>query len=90
VPVLLSSLFVGTVVDMVGRKRVALLSDVLSVLSAAGISLLAVLGHLDAGWLIGLAFLTLLPRTLHELDDLRESAADGAAHVAVPTPYPGQ
>jgi hypothetical protein len=36
------------------------------------------------------AFLTLLPRTLRELDDLRESDADGAAHVAVPTPYPGQ
>lgn len=55
VPVLVSSLFVGTVVDMVGRRRVALLSDVLSGLSAAGIPLLALLGHLDAGWLIGLA-----------------------------------
>jgi MFS family permease len=55
VPVLLSSLFVGTIVDIVGRKRVALLADVLSGLSAAGIPLLAVLGHLDAAGIIGLA-----------------------------------
>jgi MFS family permease len=43
-----------------------------------------------AGVVLAAAFLTLLPRTLRELDDLRESDADGAAHVAVPTPYPGQ
>ncbi len=55
VPVLVSSLLVGTLVDMAGRKRVALLSDVLSGLSTAGIPTLALLGHLDAGWLIGLA-----------------------------------
>jgi MFS family permease len=55
VPVLVSSLFVGTVVDMVGRKRVALLADALSGLSTAGIPLLAVLGVLDPVWLFALA-----------------------------------
>ncbi len=55
VPVLVSSLLVGTVIDMIGRKRVALLSDTLSGLSTAGIPLVALLGHLDAGWLIGFA-----------------------------------
>lgn len=55
VPVLVSSLLVGTVVDMIGRKRVALLSDTLSGLSTAAIPLVALLGHLNAGWLIGLA-----------------------------------
>ncbi|MBZ5741134.1 MFS transporter [Nocardioides mangrovi] len=55
VPVLFASLLVGTVVDMVGRKRVAMLADALSGLSTAGIPLVALLGHLDATWLIGLA-----------------------------------
>lgn len=55
VPALLSSLLVGTFIDMVGRKRVALLADTLSGLSTAGIPLLAVLGVLDIGWLFGLA-----------------------------------
>ncbi|MGB0099177.1 MAG: MFS transporter [Nocardioides sp.] len=55
VPVLVSSLFVGTIIDMVGRKRIALLSDVLSGLSTAGIPLLALLGLLDPWWLFGLA-----------------------------------
>ena len=54
-PLLVSSLFAGTVVDMVGRKRVALLSDFLSGLSVAAIPLLAVLDQLSAPWLIGLA-----------------------------------
>lgn len=57
VPVLLSSLLVGTTVDMVGRKRVALLSDTLSGLSTAGIPLLALLGHLDVVWLLVLAII---------------------------------
>lgn len=49
VPVLLSSLVVGTFIDMVGRKRVALLADAPSGISTAGIPLLAVLGMLDLG-----------------------------------------
>ena len=55
VPVLVSSLFVGTLVDMVGRKRVALLADALSGVSTAGIPLLAVLGVLEPVWLFALA-----------------------------------
>jgi MFS family permease len=55
VPVLLSALFVGTLVDMVGRRRIALLADTLSGLSTAGIPLLAVLGLLDPVWLFALA-----------------------------------
>lgn len=54
-PVLLSSLAVGTIVDMVGRKRVAVLADALSGLSTAGIPLLALVGHLDVRSLIPLA-----------------------------------
>ncbi|WP_243059955.1 MFS transporter [Nocardioides sp. SR21] len=54
-PVLVSSLVVGTVVDMVGRRRVALLADALSGLSVAGIPLLALLGHLDVVSLVLLA-----------------------------------
>src|ERR1044072_3280427 len=37
------------------RKRVALLSHTLSGLSTAGIPLVALLGHLGAGWLVGFA-----------------------------------
>lgn len=55
VPVLFASLIVGTIVDLVGRKRVALLADTLSGISTAGIPLLAVLGHLGAASLIALA-----------------------------------
>lgn len=54
-PVLVSSLVVGTIVDMVGRRRVALLADALSGLSVAGIPLLALLGHLDVTSLVLLA-----------------------------------
>ena len=54
-PLLVSSLFVGAVIDIVGRKRVALLSDTLSGVSIAAIPILGLLGRLDAGWLIGLA-----------------------------------
>ena len=55
VPVLLSSLVVGTFIDIVGRKRVALLADAMSGISTAGIPLLAVLGVLDLRWLFALA-----------------------------------
>ncbi|GAB3194919.1 MFS transporter [Nocardioides hungaricus] len=55
VPALLSSLVVGTLIDMLGRRRIALLADLLSGLSTAGIPLLAVLGALDVGWLFALA-----------------------------------
>jgi MFS family permease len=54
-PLLVSSLFVGTIVDMVGRKRVALLSDLMSGLSVATIPLLGLLDQLNAGWLVVLA-----------------------------------
>ena len=54
-PLLVASLFVGTIVDMVGRKRVAILSDVISGLSVAAIPVLGLLDQLNAAWLIGLA-----------------------------------
>ncbi|MFC4786132.1 MFS transporter [Nocardioides sp. MAHUQ-72] len=54
-PLLVASLFVGTIVDMVGRKRVAILSDVLSGVSVAAIPLLGLLDQLNAAWLIALA-----------------------------------
>lgn len=56
-PLLLSSFFAGTVVDMVGRKRVAIVSDVMSGVSVAAIPVLGLLDQLTAGWLIALAML---------------------------------
>jgi hypothetical protein len=41
-----------------------------------------------AAVVLGAAFLTLLPKTLHQLDDLREPVSVGGVHAAVPTPYP--
>lgn len=55
IPLLVSSLFAGTIVDMVGRRRIALLSDVLSGVSVAAIPILGVFGMLNVPWLVVLA-----------------------------------
>ena len=57
VPLLVASLFSGTVVDMVGRRRTALVADVLSGVSVAMIPALAALDRLDMAWLVALTML---------------------------------
>jgi MFS family permease len=54
-PLLLSSLFAGTVVDIVGRKRTAVISDVLSGLSVAALPTIDLVGELTVTWLVVLA-----------------------------------
>ncbi|MDH4353035.1 MAG: MFS transporter, partial [Actinomycetota bacterium] len=56
-PMLLSSLFSGTLVDRFGRRRTSVVSDLLSAVSAAGIPLVAITGDLTFGWVLGLAVL---------------------------------
>ncbi len=57
VPLLLSSVFSGTVVDTIGRRRTALLSDVMSAVSVAAIPVLDQVLGLELGWLVALAVL---------------------------------
>ena len=54
-PLLLSSLISGTIVDTLGRQRTAVGSDVLSALSVAAIPLVDRFVGLNLGWLIALA-----------------------------------
>ena len=54
-PLLISSLFSGTVVDTFGRRRVAIGSDVLSAVAVAAIPLVDRFIGLDMAWLVGLA-----------------------------------
>lgn len=56
-PLLFSSLFSGTVVDVVGRRRTSVLSDVLSGLSVAAIPVVAAVWGITVPWLVGLAML---------------------------------
>lgn len=56
-PLLLSSLFSGTVVDLLGRRRTALASDALSAVSVAAIPLVDTLVGLNLGWIVALAVL---------------------------------
>lgn len=56
-PLLLSSLFSGTVVDLLGRRRTALVSDALSAVSVAAIPLVDTLVGLNLGWIVALAVL---------------------------------
>ena len=56
-PLLLTSLVSGTLVDMVGRRRVSVTSDVLSLVSVAAIPVLNGLVGLSFGLLAGLAVL---------------------------------
>ena len=57
VPLLVASLFSGTVVDMVGRRRTAIVADVLSGVSVALIPVLAALDQLGMTWLVVLTML---------------------------------
>jgi MFS family permease len=57
VPLLLSMLFTGVVVDMVGRRRVAIASDVLSMLSVALVPVLAATVGLNFALLLVVALL---------------------------------
>jgi MFS family permease len=57
VPLLLTSVVSGTLVDMIGRRRVSITSDVLSLVSVAAIPILDGLVGLSFGLLAGLAIL---------------------------------
>lgn len=57
VPLVLVSLFSGTVVDLVGRMRMAVVSDLLSAVSVLLIPLVDSLGALSVGVLVALAVL---------------------------------
>lgn len=57
VPLLASSLFSGTVVDTLGRRRTSVVSDVMSAASVAAIPIIGHLVGLSMGWLIVLAVL---------------------------------
>lgn len=57
VPLLASSLFSGTVVDTLGRRRTSVFSDVMSALSVAAIPVVDHVIGLGLGWLIVLAVL---------------------------------
>jgi len=56
-PLLVSSVFAGTLVDIVGRKRTSVGSDILSGLAVAAIPLVDVVGTLTPGWIVVLAML---------------------------------
>ena len=55
IPLLASSLFSGTIVDLWGRRRTSVGSDVLSALSVAAIPLVDATLGLNLAWLVGLA-----------------------------------
>jgi MFS family permease len=56
-PMLLASLFSGTVIDRIGRRRTSVVSDVLSAVSVAAIPVVALLGELTFTWVLALAVL---------------------------------
>ena len=57
VPLVFSPLFSGTLVDIVGRRRVAVVSDVLSAASVGTVPVLALLDMVSVPWLVLLAAL---------------------------------
>ena len=56
-PLLVTALFAGTVVDRVGRRRTAVVSEALSAVSVAAIPLVGMVGNLTLTWLMALAAL---------------------------------
>ena len=56
-PTLFASLFSGTVVDIIGRRRTSVISDLLSAVSVAAIPVVAFLTDLTFGWVLALAVL---------------------------------
>ena len=57
VPTLFASLFSGTVVDMLGRRRTSVFSDLLSAVAVAAIPIVALTTGLTFGWVLALAVL---------------------------------
>lgn len=56
-PLLVSSVFAGTLVDIVGRKPTAVGSDILSGLAVAAIPLVDLVSDLTLGWIVVLAMI---------------------------------
>jgi MFS family permease len=56
-PLLAASVISGTLVDIVGRKRMSVVSDVLSGLAVAAIPTVDALGDLTIGWIVAFAML---------------------------------
>ncbi|MEH0985558.1 MFS transporter [Micromonospora sp. CPCC 205556] len=79
-PLLLSSLISGTVVDLLGRRRTALVSDSLSAVSVAAIPVVDALLGLNLGWIVGLAVLGAVfdPAGLTARETLLPAAAQAA------------
>ncbi|MFG3703138.1 MFS transporter [Micromonospora sp. NPDC047670] len=79
-PLLLSSLVSGTVVDLLGRRRTALASDALSAVSVAAIPALDALVGLNLGWIVALAALGAVfdPAGLTARETLLPAAAQAA------------
>lgn len=57
IPLLVAGLFAGSIVDRVGRRRAAIVSDLLSGISVALVPIVDHAFGLDLGWLIALAVL---------------------------------
>ncbi|MER7330848.1 MULTISPECIES: MFS transporter [unclassified Micromonospora] len=79
-PLLLSSLVSGTVVDLLGRRRTALVSDALSAASVAAIPVVDALLGLNVGWIVVLAALGAVfdPAGLTARETLLPAAAQAA------------
>ncbi len=79
-PLLLSSLISGTVVDQLGRRRTALVSDALSAVSVAAIPVVDALLGLNLGWIVALAVLGAVfdPAGLTARETLLPAAAQAA------------
>ncbi|MCM0674652.1 MFS transporter [Micromonospora phytophila] len=79
-PLLLSSLVSGTVVDLLGRRRTALVSDALSAVSVAAIPVVDALLGLNLGWIVALAVLGAIfdPAGLTARETLLPAAAQAA------------
>ncbi|MEV5765008.1 MFS transporter [Micromonospora sp. NPDC052213] len=79
-PLLLSSLVSGTVVDLLGRRRTALVSDALSAVSVAAIPVVDALLGLNVGWIVALAALGAVfdPAGLTARETLLPAAAQAA------------
>lgn len=65
-PYLLMGLLAGAVLDRVNRRSVLVLTDFLLVLLYAAIGILAYVGYLDVGWLMGMVFLAGSAALFHE------------------------
>ncbi|MFY1597497.1 MFS transporter [Micromonospora sp. WMMD737] len=79
-PLLLSGLVSGTVVDLLGRRRTALVSDTLSAVSVAAIPVVDALLGLNLGWIVALAVLGAVfdPAGLTARETLLPAAAQAA------------